>query len=493
MIEITKRTVLAAKMKYKDSKSSVKNRTYISGVDRFDNKFAITKMEKNCTLESIYDFSFEKDINMEENSLLTSEAKIHQAIYREFPQINFIIHTYAVNISYFAQAGKPIPIYNINDAAYFKEEIACVQIENEDNTDLAEAILKAMKGREISSSGALLVSKEGALVWNETPYKAWDLAVQLDDAAKNAVNTQILWKDNCQPLSDKHARKYYDEQQSITDRDDTRGEPGTAVTSKQLKSINLGLLRYFDEVCRKNDIKYSLTGGSLIGAIRHCGMIPWDDDVDVFLTRPEYEKLLAAFPDDHERYEFVNLEKDPEYNYVFGRLIDKWTMVNWSYNVTSQGRGLNLDVCVVDGLPKTELAREQNMKHMRFLFRCRRASIPNPNSKHYYEKGPIVRAMKRTLCFFTDHHFWNRIIDKEMRKYDFNESEFVGNFTSQYGNKELMHHSSFDEYYDVKFEDMTCMVCAGYEEYLNNIYKNYLKFPPAKKQKGHHDTDAVWL
>ena len=133
------------------------------------------------------------------------------------------------------------------------------------------------------------------------------------------------------------------------------------------------------------------------------------------------------------------------------------------------------------------------MRYMRLLVRFRRAVIQNPDRKSYKSRGPVYVMAKKLLRKCTDIHFWNQKMNKAMQKYPFDSGKYVGNFTSQYGNRELLHASAFKEYYDVKFEDMTCMICAGYHEYLTNIYNDYMQLPPVNKRKSHHNSNAVWI
>ena len=130
---------------------------------------------------------------------------------------------------------------------------------------------------------------------------------------------------------------------------------------------------------------------------------------------------------------------------------------------------------------------------MRTLVRLRRSTIHSPTSKAYNSRGRIHRLLKKIVRTLTTHHFWNRRLEKVMGLYSFEKSKFVGNFTSQYGKREMLHKEAFDSYFDVEFEGHKFMVCQGYEEYLNNIYGNYLSYPRRKTRKGHHVYKAYWV
>lgn len=263
------------------------------------------------------------------------------------------------------------------------------------------------------------------------------------------------------------------------------------LTDLEQRQIRFELLCYFDEMCRKNNIHYSLTGGTLLGAVRHKGFIPWDDDVDVFLTRPEFEKLDAIFPDD-QRFIWQSRNKKPKYEYVFGRLIDTKTVILDAGGMPSEGNGIFLDVCVVDGVPDQVLLRKWHIFLMKLIYKGRRSVIYDISQTEYFEKGIVTRLAKTFIRKATSLEFWQCLMEREMKRYPFERGEFVGNFTSQYGGRELMHRSSWDSYVELEFEGRKFEACIGWNEYLKNIYGDYMQFPPEDKRKGHHIGTVYW-
>ena len=127
------------------------------------------------------------------------------------------------------------------------------------------------------------------------------------------------------------------------------------------------------------------------------------------------------------------------------------------------------------------------------LFRLRRATVHDPKSKKYKEKGHLAVWAKNIHRRITNVHFWTKLMLKPMRKYPVEKSQYVGNFTSQYGEREMVHAEVFNDYIDVKYEDLTLMICGGYDEFLSSIYGKYLKLPSLAKQKAHHDYLATWI
>ena len=499
MIEVAIKLALMGNQEIAKAELSTYTISHVSVLDRFTNTVVFKAADLPTAEENFIAVSLEDGSILRGNGALPLDADMHLAMYRAYPQIGSIAHVYPSKTMGFSQAGQGIPVLGKYHAMYFKHAIACtrpiaeVQALGKTYEEAsAEVVLEELKKTEVFPFGALLLNQDGALVWHELPLKTIDYANYLEITAEAAWNALILPGSECQPMAEDLAARFFDERQAQLLPVAPCGDPGTRVTEQQARSVNLAMLKYFDKVCRENGVKYSLTGGTLLGAVRHGGVIPWDDDVDVFLTRPEFEKLVSVFPEGG-RFELVTMEKDPDFNYVFGRLIDTWTLIEYSPNTAGAGRGLFLDVCVVDGLPDDARKRKNHMLYMRLLVRFRRAVIQNPDRISYQSKGPLFVAAKKLLRRCTDIHFWNRRMNKVMQKYPYDGGRYVGNFTSQYGNKELLHAEVFSDYFDVRFEDFTCMVCAGYHEYLSNIYGNYMKLPPANKRKSHHNSDAVWV
>lgn len=261
------------------------------------------------------------------------------------------------------------------------------------------------------------------------------------------------------------------------------------ITDEERKQINIELLSYFDKVCRENDIHYSLTGGTLLGAVRHKGFIPWDDDVDVFMARPEFEKLDAVFKE-NEEFVWVSPTNGKETYHPYGRLYDKRTRITGCPIPTPAGTGLFLDVCIVDGLPDNKLLRTIQIEKIIFLRRGRRSTLYDETAPNFQDTSKGMKIFKQLLRHITKGDFWLRQLEKSTKKYPFDTGKWVGNFTSQYGKRELMHRSSWDGYVELEFEGKKYEACSGWEEYLKNIYGDYMVLPPEDKRVGHHEGEV---
>jgi len=266
---------------------------------------------------------------------------------------------------------------------------------------------------------------------------------------------------------------------------------GCEITLKEKQTLCENMLIYFDKICRLNNIKYSLTGGSLLGAVRHYGFIPWDDDADVFLSRPEYNKLVEAFSNREGRYILICNQTDKDYLFPYSRLVDTKTYVPENLDTLYSGEGMFIDVMVVDGLPNNPILRFLHIMHMRLLYRLRRSTIKGRRER-LKSKDIIKYYLKVLINLFADADYWNKRIIANMDKYSFEKSKYVANLTAQYGKREILTKKGFDVYHDIEFDSSIFMVFGGYEEYLHNVYGNYWALPRENKRPDHKHETAYW-
>lgn len=265
------------------------------------------------------------------------------------------------------------------------------------------------------------------------------------------------------------------------------------MTDLEVKKVCLDILKYIKKVCDENGIHYSLTGGTLLGAIRHKGFIPWDDDIDIFMTRPEYIKFEKIMEKQGE-YLWLTQKHDAKYHFNYGRVVEQNTIIIDDGLPDIDGYGVFVDVCVVDGLPANKIKRIFHIWFMRCLYRCRRSATYL--NKEYIPHNPIKKVVKSLFQRYTRSvgvYNWVKRIEKYISRYPFDGSDYVGNVMSQYGAKEVMHRVSFDEYIELPFEDDFFSAIVGWEEYLKSIYGDYMKLPPIDQQKGHHMGTAYWI
>lgn len=245
------------------------------------------------------------------------------------------------------------------------------------------------------------------------------------------------------------------------------------VTINECKEIQLDMLKYLDDVCKKNNINYSLCGGTLIGAIRHKGFIPWDDDIDVVFLREDYEKLIRVLDDNATEYMLLTL-KDENYYFPFCKLVDKKTILIENDLPRIPQLGIFIDIYPVDNIPDNFILREiQKIKH-KMLDSILWKTI---NSKNYRDK-----TIKKYLYK----------MDRNMKKYQYKNSNTAGCLVGRYGSKEIMDRNLFEGYTKIQFEKYEFSCFKEYDRYLKNIYGDYMKMPPKEQQVSNHDFKVYW-
>lgn len=260
------------------------------------------------------------------------------------------------------------------------------------------------------------------------------------------------------------------------------------INLEEEKIILHDLLRYVAKICESNNIKYSLCGGTLLGAVRHQGIIPWDDDIDIMLLRSEYDKLKSALKKD-KRYSII-YDTDEGSHYGHLKICDKRTQM--SYKSIREKEldelGVFIDIFPMDTVPDNKIDTEDFFESIKFL----RKSMINSINGGYYD-SPIwyKRCAKRILRFkeyretvkkgFTSNFWKNEMLD-QMVKYNDTEYNHVGNLMSQYGPKEVFPKSIFNSYTNLDFDGYNFQVISQYDLYLTILYGDYMELPKMKNR-----------
>lgn len=249
----------------------------------------------------------------------------------------------------------------------------------------------------------------------------------------------------------------------------------------ELKEIQMQILDYVDKFCQKYSIQYSLCAGTLLGAIRHKGYIPWDDDIDIQLVRNEYERFTALWNQEKHPYVFHNINSDSSVGVPFGKISDPHTII---IEPGLSPIGVNIDVIPIDKVIDEE---DFNTRHNKVLdlyvriWKKRRKWSWKPNVLFwkFYSLFDSAEA---------DLHKINAIAKSRNDERGTMLFEMVGGRTV----KRPWSSKAFKDTIDVQFENRTYKVFAGYDEYLTAAYGDYMKLPPEEKQISHHDFEAWW-
>lgn len=248
---------------------------------------------------------------------------------------------------------------------------------------------------------------------------------------------------------------------------------------KIIQSKLLEMAKKFHNFCVENGLKYFMIGGTQLGAVRHKGFIPWDDDMDFGMPREDYEKLLSI-RDKLSEYEFKEYRHDEGFKYAFTKMYDP----NTTYIEKLGGEsefigGLYIDVFPLDGAGNSLKKAEKKYKRMKLT-----KLVLNGNLAQHYSDN----RLKNFLVKFVKNIKTSKIFDygyNTYKKYTYEGSKIVGNLYGIKYKKELMAKEIFGTPVLYDFEDTQFYGVSDYDAYLTRIYGDYMTLPPVEKRERH--------
>lgn len=263
------------------------------------------------------------------------------------------------------------------------------------------------------------------------------------------------------------------------------------ISTEESQAVSLEILHTVAEICELNGLRYFLVYGTLIGAVRHHGYIPWDDDVDIMMPRPDYDKLLVYLKVHIQEYpnlKVFNRETCPNYPYMITRISDNRYEIEMK-NEKSYGMGVFIDIYPYDGLGKTKKeAIKYGLKGDRLSSLCYQAT------RKHFAIETTTSIFKMVLKFpvflysklLGKDYFQNKL-EKLARVKDYEDSKYIGCIIwLSWGEKDIFPKQWFEEAIMMPFDKYEFRVPKCYDEVLRHEYGDYMQLPPEKDRIGHH-------
>ena len=260
---------------------------------------------------------------------------------------------------------------------------------------------------------------------------------------------------------------------------------------KEIQNASLNILKYIHELCDRYGISYWLIYGTLLGAVRHKGFIPWDDDIDIAMRRDDYEKFMAILNEETNKegcpfyYDHFTVSKD--YPYYILRICDSRYRVE--FKSSKHVSGLFVDVYPFDDTGDDVNYWNNRLSHTELIKKC---MLLSTNKSMLYGNSISHKLLNLPLVIYSKlfgTSFFMRRIDNSSRVFNGRNSGFVG-LTSWADMPRIFPEEYFKELTQIKFENYMFYVPSRYDEVLTQIYGDYMKLPEEKDRVAHHNYKA---
>jgi lipopolysaccharide cholinephosphotransferase len=258
------------------------------------------------------------------------------------------------------------------------------------------------------------------------------------------------------------------------------------LTNDQVREVQLAILTEIDAACRRDGLRYYLWAGSLLGAVRHGGYIPWDDDVDVAMPREDFKRFCSGFNVDG--LDVYTMEQHPQYAYPFARVADRGTLIHEGLAM-SIPMGINVDVFPLDGWPNSRFHRAAHRARLTLLHKLVSFVKLGPNPDRPARKELLRRVLQPWLSLIPMRRMAG-LVSSIAQKYEFDLSSHVGVTVFRY--LEDIERTAYGTPVEVTFEERARLGPCDPDGVLRNLYGNYMSLPPEDERTPYRHALAAY-
>lgn len=259
------------------------------------------------------------------------------------------------------------------------------------------------------------------------------------------------------------------------------------ITIEELKFIQLDILKTVHDFCNENQIRYSLAYGTLLGAIRHNGYIPWDDDIDIIMPRPDYNRFIKEFNCFSKIYKVTS----PEINFYFyapyANVFDNRTLLKETHLDNGDSLGIKIDVFPIDGVSPNTIMYSIQRRCISILNSLRSIKVEHRYSNHsykYYLKRKVVSIIPMRLI--------QKLIVYISQLQHFENANYARNIVFESKNVPCIQKEIYEKMILHKFEEYHFYILEEFDTVLRGSYGDYMKLPPKELRIPHHNFEAYW-